>query len=637
MSKNNIYLFILIFLTLQNVSAQEYRSIDGYGNNEANPDWGMTNALLKRVSPADYIDGISIPKLGEAFNKPNPRVISNVLFSQDKLINSEQSLSDYTWVFGQFIDHDLTFILDDHTEFLNNIVVPQDDRFFQPGLFIPMSRSLAASGTGTDVDNPRNYNNTITSYLDGSGVYGSTQKRADWLRTFEGGKLKVSEGNLLPWNTLSGEHNASKIDSDAPHMDDGGFGLKKFFIAGDARANENPLLLSIHTVFVREHNRLCEIYRQKNPFASDEEIYQYARRMNIAYLQHITYEEWLPAMGVKLPPYRGYRPDVKVEIFNEFSAAAFRFGHTLINSNLIRMEEDGEISSNGNITLKDAFFNPYVVVLSAGIESFFKGMATQVQQELDCKVIDDVRNFLFGAPSDGGLDLAAININRGRERGLSSYNEVRRSFGLPAVPSFYDLTSNHDEAELLEASYGSIENLDLWVGLLAETHMDESMMGRLMQVIIKEQFQLLRDGDRYYYEADPLFTYEELEDVSNTSLRDIIMRNTDIKLMQDNVFTAMSHDDIPDAPEPIPVDLDATLYPTIVQDLFNLNVFANYNSEVTLQIINMNGAIVSETTRFLQIGENKVIIAVDSDMPHGIYNVLIYNEASYTIRRFVKG
>jgi hypothetical protein len=244
---------------------------------------------------------------------------------------------------------------------------------------------------------------------------------------------------------------------------------------------------------------------------------------------------------------------------------------------------------------------------------------------------------LFGAPSDGGLDLAAININRGRERGLSSYNEVRRSFGLPAVPSFYDLTSNHDEAELLEASYGSIENLDLWVGLLAETHMDESMMGRLMQVIIKEQFQLLRDGDRYYYEADPLFTYEELEDVSNTSLRDIIMRNTDIKLMQDNVFTAMSHDDIPDAPEPIPVDLDATLYPTIVQDLFNLNVFANYNSEVTLQIINMNGAIVSETTRFLQIGENKVIIAVDSDMPHGIYNVLIYNEASYTIRRFVKG
>jgi hypothetical protein len=134
-----------------------------------------------------------------------------------------------------------------------------------------------------------------------------------------------------------------------------------------------------------------------------------------------------------------------------------------------------------------------------------------------------------------------------------------------------------------------------------------------------------------------LFTYEELEDVSNTSLRDIIMRNTDIKLMQDNVFTAMSHDDIPDAPEPIPVDLDATLYPTIVQDVVNLNVFANYNSEVTFQIINMNGAIVSETTRFLQIGENNVIIAVDSDMPHGIYNVLIYNEASYTIRRFVKG
>ena len=637
MSKTKIYLFILFVFTLQNISAQEYRSIDGYGNNLVNPDWGMTDALLKRVSPADYIDGVSIPKLDDTFNKPNPRAVSNLLFSQDGLINSDRLLSDYTWVFGQFIDHDLTFILDDPTEFLSNIIVPQDDRFFQPGLFIPMSRSLAAPGTGTDIDNPRNYNNTITSYLDGSVIYGSTQERAEWLRTFEGGKLKVSEGNLLPWNTLSGEHNASKIDSEAPHMDDGGMGLKKFFVAGDARANENPLLIAMHTIFVREHNRLCDDYKQKNPFASDEEVYQYARRMNIAYLQHITYEEWLPAMGVELPSYTGYRADKKVEIFNEFSAAAFRFGHTLINSNIIRMQENGDIVSNGNITLRDAFFNPYVVVLSAGVESFVKGMATQVQQELDCKVIDDVRNFLFGSPSDGGLDLAAININRGRERGLPSYNEVRRSFGLPSIPSFNELTSNPEEAQLLTSAYGSIENLDLWVGLLAETHMDESMMGRLMQVIIKEQFQLLRDGDRYYYEADPLFTFDELADVNNTHLRDIIMRNTDIKLMQDDVFTAMPHDDIPDAPEPIPVDLDATLFPTIVQDLVNLNVFSNTDSEVTFQIINMNGSVVYETSRVLQFGENKIFIPVNSDLPHGVYNVLIYNQEAYSIRRFVKG
>lgn len=635
MSKHIYCLFAIIF-SLQTVAAQDIRSIDGSGNNTSFVEWGSTNALLKRVSPADYVDGISIPKLDESFNRPNPRTISNTLFDQPDLINSDQNLSDYTWVFGQFIDHDLTLILDNRLEGLSNIVVPEEDFFFTPNSIIPMSRSLEANGTGTSIDNPRNYNNAVTSYLDGSMVYGSTEEVSNWLRTGQDGLLKTSSGDLLPWNTIDGEFNSQKIDHTAPEMDDATNSLKYLFVAGDARANENPLLLAFHTIFVREHNRIAGLIKQQNPFWSDDQVFEAARRKNIGFIQHITFDEWLPAMGVKLPEYNGYKNDVKVEIFNEFSAAAFRFGHTLINSNIIRMKNDGEEIERGNTTLKDAFFNPYLVVLSGGVDPFVKGMATQTQQELDCKVIDDVRNFLFESPGAPGLDLASININRGRERGLPDYNTVRVHFGLPTIPTFFELTESEEEARLLGETYGSISNLDPWVGMLAETHMEGSMMGRLMQVIMKDQFQLLRDGDRFYYENDPGLSATDKSEIKKTKLRDIIMRNTDIEIMQDEVFLAVSHEDIPNAPKPIPVDLDATLNPTLVSEMLNLNVFSNVEGMATFQIISMNGSVVKTETRSLSPGENAIYIPVEDNMTHGVYNLLIYTDEAYNIIKFIK-
>jgi len=192
-----------------------------------------------------------------------------------------------------------------------------------------MSRSHALEGSGTSTDNVRTYRNDLTAYIDASAVYGSTESREHWLRSFEGGKLKVSDGDLLPWNTLTGEFN-DPTDNEAPFMDDAvGIG-PKHFIAGDVRANENPLLATIHTLFVREHNRLADEISADNPSLEDEEIYQVARRKVGAYLQSIVYNEWLPAMGVNIAPYGGYRDDINAQISNVFSASAFRMGHTLL-------------------------------------------------------------------------------------------------------------------------------------------------------------------------------------------------------------------------------------------------------------------------------------------------------------------
>lgn len=626
----------LLVIMCMYVHAQEVRTYDGSDNNLENPSWGSSHTPLLRYAAPDFADGINEPKLDETYGRPNPRVISNVLFAQEQNIIDETGLSDYAWVFGQFIDHDLMLVenSEEFSDFLPNIVVPEDDEYFLPGQIIRMVRSKKAEGTGITVQSPRNNINEISAFLDGSAIYGSDQDRADWLRTFSKGKLKVSSGDLLPWNTVDGEFN-SAIDKDAPFMADDTHMLTKMQVAGDVRANENPLLLSMHTLFVREHNRLCDVISEQSPAWTDELIYQKARAMNIGILQRITFEEWLPALGIVLPTYSGYQDDVDPSISNVVSASAFRIGHTLINSNIIRLDNSGMDVGDGSITLRDAFFNPLTVIVADGIEPFLKGMGVQVQQKLDCKVVNDVRNFLFGAPGSGGLDLASININRGRERGIPGYNDLRAAMGLPRFPSFVELTQDADEARVLESVYGDINNVDSWVGMLAEVPLQESIMGRLMHTILSRQFRAVRDGDRFYFEIDPSLTASEVAEINSTSMRDVIMRNTNITLMQDNVFSAMPHEDIISGPQPIPEDLNATMYPVPISSDYTLNVYSDKEQTATVKWIDANARIVKTETVSLVRGVNTVYGTVAPSMPFGFYNVLIETPTSFYLMKAI--
>ncbi len=524
-------------------SAQEYRSFDGTGNNLQQSDWGAAGAPLARKTTVDYGDGISLP--GGA-SRPNPRLISNTLFAQDSLINDALKLSDFVWVFGQFIDHDITLV-ENNTE-TANIQVPIGDPWFDPfntGIaFIGMNRSEVLAGTGTSFANPRQHPNRITAFLDASGVYGSDLDRANWLRTFSDGKLKTSAGNNLPFNTLDGELE-SEIDPTAPHMADDVGMSPKLFVAGDVRANENLLLIGMHTLFVREHNRLCDELILANPTWTDEMLYQHARRLVIGMLQAIVYEEWLPAMGVHVPDYAGYDATQNPNIFNVFSASAFRLGHTLLNSNIQRMDNEGNMIPQGDIGLLSAFFNPLEFIDGGGMDPLFKGMAAKIQQEMDAKVIDDVRNFLFGPPGAGGLDLAAININRGRERGIPDFNKVREDFGLTPYTTISELCSNPEAVAALTTLYGDVDDIDSWVGMLAEDHMSDALFGPTIMKIMEEQFKIIRDGDRFYYEVDAGLSTEEKAMIKQTTMHDLVMHNTGITLMQEKVFEAMPHDSIP--------------------------------------------------------------------------------------------
>ncbi len=375
--------------------------------------------------------------------------------------------------------------------------------------------------TGGSQSDPRQQINEITAFLDGSVVYGSDEARAAELRTFENGKLATSDGDLLPFNE-AGLANAGGASS-------------SLFLAGDVRANENAALSAMQTLWVREHNNWAEQIAAGDPSLSDQEIFQQARAIVIAEMQAITFNEFLPALlGYDaIAAYQGYDASVNPGIANAFSTAAYRFGHSMLSSELLRLNNDGSAAEEGNLQLSDASFAPHELI-NNGIDSVLLGAATQRAQQIDNQVVDDIRNFLFGPPGAGGFDLASLNIQRGRDHGLADYNQMRADFGLDPVQSFSEITSDPELAAQLEELYGDVNNIDGWVGGLAEDHLAGSNLGALFTTIIAVQFSRIRDGDANWYKN--LFSGRQLAQIESTTLSDVIERNTEITGLRENVF-----------------------------------------------------------------------------------------------------
>ncbi|MFM7279555.1 MAG: peroxidase family protein, partial [Microcystis aeruginosa] len=224
---------------------------------------------------------------------------------------------------------------------------------------------------------------------------------------------------------------------------------------------------------------------------------------------------------------------VNAGISNEFANAAFRFGHTTLSPSLLRTDENHQILDS--ILLADAFFNTQDVI-DQGVDSLLIGLASQKSQAFDPFIVDSVRNFLFPAAS-GGSDLAAVNIARGREVGIGTLNQVRSALGLIPYRSFAEMNSNPAIIARLSAIYASVEDIDLWVGGLAEMPFSaNALLGETFRYIIADQFTRLRDGDRFFYLHD-LNDLQLLDpNIAETTLSQLIIRNSTINTMQANAF-----------------------------------------------------------------------------------------------------
>lgn len=490
---------------------------------------------LMRLSPAAYADGTSAPS---GPTRPNPRAISNAVSDTTSMgVENDAGLSDFFWQWGQILDHDVDLSPAASPVEHLNITVPTGDAWFDPlssgTVELPFERSDYDPATGTS--NAREQLTFISSFIDASNVYGTNETRSSWLRTFVGGRLKTSGGGTMPPLNDGTMDNAVSPLGEAP------------FVVGDVRGNEQTFLLTMHTLWVKEHNTWAKRIAQIDATLSDEQLYQRARVMVESLMQHITWNEFLPELlgAQALPAYTGYNAGVDTRIANEFSTAAFRLGHSLVSDTLWRLQPNGDPLPLGHLSLKEAFFAPHRFANEGGMEPLLRGAARHVCQQLDAKVVPALRNFLFGPPGAGGLDLIALNIQRGRDHGIADYNSVRVALGLGARASFAEITSDVELQAALDTVYGGdISLVDLWVGGLCEDHVAGSQLGETFQHIVLDQFVRLRDGDALWYErrlAD-VGGGQLLQYVRATKLSHVICRNTSIGVreIQENVMKVPS-------------------------------------------------------------------------------------------------
>ncbi|MEP4196164.1 MAG: peroxidase family protein [Aliishimia sp.] len=481
------------------------RPIEGSGANSAMPEWGASGAELLRLAIDERGEDGSMS--GE--DRPGAREISNAVTTQSGETINSAGASDFLWIWGQFLDHDLSLTESGNTTNAN-IQVPVGDSMFDPfgtgEVVIPFSR--------VDTDENGAYHNDITAYIDASMIYGSDVETLTQMR-IEGGKLVMTEDAQL---MLEGVN----------------------LTTGDVRAAENIALSSMHTIFTREHNRLVDELVVEDPTLSDDQLFEAARARVEGIVQAITFNDFLPILLGEgaFDNYAGYDETVNAGISIEFSTAVYRLGHTLLSPNLLKVAEGGE--ETGQLALRDAFFRPSLLREPDMISDILRGAATQTSQAVDTQVVEDVRSFLFGPPGAGGFDLAALNIQRGRDLGVASYNNLREAIGLDRVQSFADITSDIAFAAQLEAVYGDVDLIDAWIGGLAEDAVDGGLVGETFSIVMIDQFTRLRDGDAFWSEGRAGLSEDAQAAIWDTTLADIILRNTDVEAIQSDVFAALN-------------------------------------------------------------------------------------------------
>ncbi|XP_047350126.1 uncharacterized protein LOC124949304 isoform X2 [Vespa velutina] len=531
-----------------NCTIGKYRNYDGTCNRPK--QWGSALMPFRRVLPPDYADRIDSPRRARSGNElPSAREVSLKVHKPSP--SSNPSFTVMLAVFGQFLDHDITATA------ISQGVNGSSISCCPPSIGHPECFPVSV-GSGDPVYDitgktcmefvrsapapqckigPREQLNQVTAFIDGSAIYGSDSQTAQNLREFSGGRLRMQitpdNRTLLP---------ASLNLNDGCNREDERLRGRYCFLAGDPRANENLHLTTMHLIWARQHNKIADGLANVNPTWSDEKVYQEARRIIGAQLQHITYEEFVPIiLGEQETNLRnlrpltlGYRkwsesPDDPINdptIANSFAAAAFRFAHTLLPG--LMMMTNAEKGTSSYIELHRMLFNPYSLYSSDGIGNSVISATRNVIQRTSIHVTSQLTRHLFEDPINNvsvpcGLDLVSLNIQRGRDHGLPGYTKWREYCNLGKPESFSDLI-DHMDPEALDAIsklYESVYDIDLYTGALAEIPKTGGIVGPTFTCLIADQFVRLQKGDRYWYEVPDQshsFTEEQLQELRKSSL-----------------------------------------------------------------------------------------------------------------------
>ncbi|KAH7642873.1 peroxidase-like [Dermatophagoides farinae] len=539
--------------------SNKYRTLSGMCNNLEYPSWGSTRSAMLRYMPPDYADGLSAPRMAKSGQPlPPPRVVSFVLHQADENdYDTEVTYLVIAW--GQMVDHDLTFASmpkDKNDQSIKcckyapqqrhpncyPIQMPNDDPYykFYPRKCMDFVRSTAGVKPNCPLG-PRHQINVVSSFLDADCIYGGAISTTKRIREFNGGRLKSTKvyrqmglKDLLPAKTKNPDQGCERS---------GRTSNSYCFDTGDTRSNVQLQLTVLHTIWLRHHNQIADVLSEINPHWSDEKLFQETRRIVSAMIQHITYNEFLPIVvgrqtmtkyGLNLQKfgyYHGYDAKINPGIRVEFQAAAFRFGHSIVPDTVDRFNKFHQ--KIDSVRLASVLRQPFSLYHPGVMDSFIFGMVNQPAYRVDVTMANEITNHLFQKPGEQfGLDLAAINILRGREMGVPGYNYMREYCGMQRIKHFTDLygiVHNETVRRYMEL-YEHVDDIDFWSAGIAEFPLMGAMVGPTFACIIAEQFAQIRKGDRFWYEnghGTTKFSMDQLSEIRKTKLARILCEAAD--------------------------------------------------------------------------------------------------------------
>jgi len=465
-----LYIFIAIFVSVIVISVTERNQILELSNLGQNlvqeyPDGAQHSYLMQRLCPCS---NVNIPATDE-------RIISNQVFNQlpTQDIPDKRGLSSFAWIIMQFLDHDIT-------RTGSKTGAQSDTMDFNTEITMTLTPAIYVN----DTDNCRIAKTFISNALDGTNIYSDYRfpERGDRLRLHKDGLMRMTPNGFLPRNPNSTNE----------------------VFAGDIRASEHAMLTTMHTLWVREHNRVAREIRDLVPVWSDNDIYWKARQIVVATYQHILYNEALPALfgNEAFNKYLGNSSFSSVHgdglrISSEFSNAAFRYGHSMISNNI------------GKYPLKDLFFDADFVE-NEGLESLILEAQKTRSQAVDLHIVDGLRNILFG---NFGEDLMTRNLYKARQLHIATYQTLAQCYGFPPV----DIVADADPIR----------------GLLSEPVMPGSSLPLGIAIIVGEQLgRTFRNDPNFYLNSAQSIGSLYFKKIKSSTLRDVVVRNTEIRLSQ---------------------------------------------------------------------------------------------------------
>ncbi|XP_022169129.1 chorion peroxidase-like isoform X2 [Myzus persicae] len=562
----------------------KYRSANGSCNNLETPTWGAAATPFFRLLDANYSDGYYAFRLqtnGSAL--PGERMINVKVFLSHETYRVDGN-NALLFPFSQSIAHDISglpndIILDktDHSvnccsaEIIKKkyaqchlTMESPDDPVYSA--FNTTCTSAFRAFTSRNYDcplYPTTFINANSHFIDASEVYGSNETYALRLRTMDGGKLNFSISD-----------NGQMFCPFLEKPKDPSIGYIKYDTGDPNNGNQNLGITSMQTLFLRFHNYVASKLSSLNPFWSDEIIYQESRRIVIATIQRIAYEDLLPIIigddfqeiyGLNEPNI--YDPSINPSTSQEFSTAAYRVLHAIIPVQINFMNKNYEIENSLKIT--DWMRNPSKLPIDNNFDKLLKGFIETPGRMVQPSYNFYISNFMFPeynntlltgfeylddasiySPNFVGVDLLASDILRGRDVGLQPYNQVRHLCGYPLAQNFDDLVDLiHIKAiAQLKQLYNSVNDIDLIVGLLLEKRSDGAIVGPTTQCLIADGFYRYKAGDRFFYDVQGKpgsFTDDQLKVIKTITLGHVICATSNIDHVQKDIFKTVDHNLFP--------------------------------------------------------------------------------------------